>query len=289
MCHCAGPATPLLIRLARQGCSKRNRIAGLARSTFYYQRQASLRANPHSSMQAKIRAVYDEHKGRYGYRRITAALCSSMAEPVNHKCVQRLMQKMGLRALIRAKKRSRHVPGMSDAHVPNVLQRDFTATAPNQKWATDITEFNVDGHKLYLSACMDLYNGEIVAYRMARRPVFELVSSTLEAALSRTRCAAELIAHSDQGWHYKMPPYRAMLARRGVKQSMSRKGNCFDNAAIESFFGTLKAEYFHLAEPRSIDTLEAGVHDYVHYYNHERIKLGLQGLSPVEYRLRSTA
>lgn len=261
----------------------------MARSTFYYQCQATQRADQQSAMEARIRAVYDEHKGRYGYRRITAALCNSMAEPVNHKCVQRLMQKMGLRALIRAKKRSRQVTGMSDVHVPNVLQRDFCATAPNQKWVTDVTEFNVSGQKLYLSACMDLYNGEIVAHRMARRPVFELVSSTLRAALSRTRCAAELIVHSDQGWHYKMQPYRAMLERRGVKQSMSRKGNCFDNAAIESFFGTLKAEYFYLAAPNSLEALEAGVHDYVHYYNHERIKLGLQGLSPVEYRLRSTA
>lgn len=136
---------------------------------------------------------------------------------------------------------------------------------------------------------MDLCNGEIVAYRMAKRPVFELVSSTLEAALSHIRCTAGLVVHSDQGWHYKMQPSRAMLARRGVKQSMSRKGNCFDNAPIESFFGTLKAEYFHLANPDSVDAPETGVHDYVRYYNHERIKLGLQGLSPVEYRLRNTA
>ena len=264
-------------------------VAGLARSTFYYQCQATQRVDQQSAMEARIRAVYDEHKGRYGYRRITAALSSSLAEQVNHKCVQRLMQKMGLRSLIWAKRRSRHVPGVSDAHVPNVLQRDFKASAPNQKWATDVTEFSVNGHKLYLSACMDLYNGEIIAHRMARRPVFELVSSTLRAALSRTRGAAELIVHSDQGWHYKMQPYRAMLARCGVTQSMSRKGNCFDNAAIESFFGTLKAEYFHLSAPTSIDALEAGVHDYVHYYNNERIKLGLQGLSPVEYRLRGTA
>lgn len=263
--------------------------AGLARSTFYYQCQATQRADQQSTLKTRIRAVYDEHKGRYGYRRITAALCNSLEKPVNHKCVQRLMQKMGLRALIRAKKRSRQVLGISDEHVPNVLQRDFCATAPNRKWATDVTEFSVNGHKLYLSACMDLYNGEIIAHRMARRPVFELVSSTLQTALSRIRCTTELVVHSDQGWHYKMKPYRAMLARRGVKQSMSRKGNCFDNAAIESFFGTLKAEYFHLAAPDSIDALEAGVHDYIHYYNHERIKLGLQGLSPVDYRLRSTA
>ena len=125
------------------------KVAGLARSSFYYQCQAIQRVEP-NDMDARIRAVYDKHKGRYGYRRITATLCRSMAEPVNHKCVQRLMQKMGLRALIRAKKRSRHVPGMTDVHVPNVLQRNFCATAPNQKWATDITEFNVNGRKLSL-------------------------------------------------------------------------------------------------------------------------------------------
>ena len=265
------------------------RVAGLARSTFYYQCHAAKRATPQSTIEPRIRSIYEEHKGRYGYRRITAVLCNSLAEPVNHKCVQRLMQKMGLRALIRAKKRSRHVPGISDAHVPNVLKRDFCAAAPNQKWATDVTEFNVSGNKLYLSACMDLYNGEIVAYQMARRPVYELVASTLQLALSRTDCTAGLIVHSDQGWQYKMQPYRSMLAQSSVKQSMSRKGNCFDNAVIESFFGTLKAEYFHLARPSGIEELEAGVHDYVHYYNHERIKLRLKGLSPVEYRLRNTA
>lgn len=187
-------------------------VAGLPRSTFYYQCQASQRADQQSALEARIRTVYDEHKGRYGYRRITAALCNAVVEPINHKCVQRLMRKMGLRALIRV----------------------------------------------------------------------------LEAALARTACTGELIVHSDQGWHYKMQPYRAMLVQRGVKQSMSRKGNCFDNAAIESFFGTLKAKYFRLAAPDSLDTLEAGVHDYIHYYNHERIKLRLSGLSPVGYRLRNS-
>ena len=182
-------------------------LAGLARSTFYYHCQVIQRADQQSVMETRIRAVYDEHKGRYVYRRITAALCNSMDEPVNHKCVRRLMQKVGLRALIRAKKRSRYVTGLTDVHVPNVLQCDFCATAPNQKWATDVTEFNANGQKLYLSACMDLYNGEIVAHSMARRPVFEMICSTLRTALSRTKCTAKLIVHSDQGWHYKMQPY----------------------------------------------------------------------------------
>jgi putative transposase len=264
-------------------------VAGLARSTFYYQCRANQRTQLQDDLQARIRAIYDDHKGRYGYRRITAALRNSMAQSVNHKCVQRMMQSMGLRALIRGKRRLRHPAGASDVHVPNVLARDFSTTAPNQKWVTDITEFNVKGNKLYLSACMDLYNGEIISYRMARRPVFELVSETFRAALSRSKSVTELTVHSDQGWQYKMQPFRAMLARHGVTQSMSRKGNCFDNAAIESFFGTLKAEYYHLAMPDNIERLVSGVHDYIRYYNHKRIKLGLQGLSPVKYRLRNTA
>lgn len=264
-------------------------VAGLARSTFYYQCRAAQRADQQSAMQARIRTVYDEHKGRYGYRRITAALCSLMVEPVNHKCVQRLMQKMGLRALIRVKKRSRHVPGMSDEHVPNVLQRDFCASAPNQKWATDVTEFNVHGRKLYLSACLDLYNGEIVAYRIARRPVFELVAGTLKAAFLRTKCAARLIVHSDQGWHYKMKSYRAMLASHGIKQSMSRKGNCFDNAAIESLFGTLKAKYLHLEKPDSIAGSKRACMITSTTTTTSASSSGCGGSARCRYRLRSTA
>ncbi len=263
-------------------------MAGLARSTFYYQCKAIQCVEP-SGLEASIRAVYDEHKGRYGYRRITAALCLSLGKSVNHKCVQRHMQKMGLRALIRVKKSSRYVHGVSDVHVPNVLKRDFAAKAPNEKWATDITEFSMNGQKLYLSACMDLYNGEIIAHRMAKRPAFDLVADTLQDALSRSVNTTRLTVHSDQGWHYKMQPYRKMLELCGVTQSMSRKGNCLDNAVIESFFGTLKSEYFRLVTPEGIDELEEGVHDYIHYYNHERIKLRLQGLSPVRYRLRNAA
>ena len=194
---------------------------------------AAQRTNPQSAIEPRIRAVYDEHKGRYGYRKITAALC--MAEPVNHKCVQRLIQKMGLRASIRAKKRSKHVPCLSDAQVPNVLERDFCAAALNQKCVTDVTEFNVNGHKPYPSACMDLYNGEIIAHQITRRPVFELVASTLRVELLRIACTAQLTRLALQ-----IAAYRSMLAQPGVTQSMSRKCNCFDNASIESFFGTLK-------------------------------------------------
>jgi putative transposase len=164
-------------------------------------------------------------------------------------------------------------------HVPNLLQRNFHAAVPARKWATDTTEFKLKGQQLYLSACMDLYNGEIIAHHMVRRPVFELVTRTLQALYPRIEGSDGLILHSDQGWQYKMLPYRTLLARCGITQSMSRKGNCYDNAAIESFFGTLMAEFFHLANIDNLAQLEAGVHDYIRYYNHERIKLGLQGLT----------
>ncbi len=120
-------------------------VADLARSTFYYQRRAMQRTDKHGDIKAQICAIYTEHKGRYGYRRIAAALCNALAQPVNHKRVQRLMQQMGLRSLIRAKRRYRRPHGLSDVCVPNVLQRDFCATISAQKWVTDITEFNVKG------------------------------------------------------------------------------------------------------------------------------------------------
>jgi putative transposase len=156
---------------------------------------------------------------------------------------------------------SRCVQSMSDAYVSDFLQRNLCTTAPDQKWVTEVTGFNVNGQKSYLVASMDCHNGEVIARHMAKRPVFEMASDTLRIALSRARSASKLIIHSGHGGHDKRLPYRAVLASCGITQSMSRKGNCIDKAAIESFFGTLKIEYFHLAPLSSLDALEAGVHE----------------------------
>ncbi|MCX2860197.1 IS3 family transposase, partial [Pseudomonas sp. DCB_CB] len=157
------------------------------------------------------------------------------------------------------------------------------------KWVTDVTEFKVAQQKLYLSPVMDLYNGEIVAYEMASRPCYSLVGNMLGKALDCLGEKPKLVLHSDQGWHYQQAQYRRKLSECGVKQSMSRKGNCLDNAAMESFFGTLKSEFFYLKRFESIDELRAGLDEYIHYYNHDRIKLRLNGLSPVEYRAQAAA
>mgnify|MGYP002655226153 FL=1 len=257
-------------------------IAGLSRSTFYYQAKVQQAGDKYAVLKASIYAVYERHKGRYGYRRITDEL-RNMGFEVNHKSVQRLMQLLGLKSLVRPKK-YRSYRGQFNVKVANVLDRQFRADQPNQKWVTDVTEFNVRGDKLYLSPVLDLYNGEIVAYETRRRPQMSLVSNMLKKALEKLKAKDAPVLHSDQGWQYQMPAWRRQLAERGLTQSMSRKGNCLDNAAMESFFGTLKSEFFYLNKFDSVDRLEDGLRQYIDYYNHDRIRSKLKGLSPVQYR-----
>jgi putative transposase len=202
--------------------------------------------------------------------------------------VQGLMGELKLKSLVRPKK-YKSFKGEVGQAAANELDRQFEATAPNEKWTTDVTEFNVGGEKLYLSPVLDLYNREIVAFEMNRRPEFKLVTSMLTKAFSRLGPADKPMLHSDQGWQYRMTPYRDELKGRGMVQSMSRKGNCHDNAAMESFFGVLKTELFYLEKFTSVDQLEAAIVDYIHYYNHDRIKLKLGGLSPVQFRTQQLA
>ncbi|MNJ39051.1 Integrase core domain protein [compost metagenome] len=197
-----------------------------------------------------IQAIYKEHQGRYGYRRIRDELVNR-GHHVNHKKVQRLMKVLGLKSLVRMKK-YRSYKGMVGKIAPNILERDFHAEKPNEKWVTDITEFKLFGEKLYLSPMLDLYNGEIIAYTIGSRPVYSLVSTMLDQAFKRLADEGTLLIHSDQGWHYQMKSYRYALEERGIKQSMSRKGNCYDNAVIENFFGIMKSELLYLKEFESI-------------------------------------
>lgn len=263
------------------------KVAQLPRSTFYYQQHLLQQDDKYRELKAAIKDVYERHKGRYGYRRITSVV-RQMGNQINHKTVQRLMGVLNLKSLVRPKK-YRSFKGEVGQVAPNELQRQFKAEAANQKWVTDVTEFNVAGEKLYLSPVLDLYNGEIVAFETNKRPVFELVSSMLKKALAKLGPADKPMLHSDQGWQYRMPAYQRQLRERNLMQSMSRKGNCHDNAAMESFFGVLKTEFFYLNNFDSVDALQDGLAEYIHYYNHDRIKLKLKGLSPVQYRTQPLA
>lgn len=261
------------------------KAASLKRSTYYACLKASQASDKYELVKEVIKETFDRHKGRYGYRRIWAEL-RQLGHALNHKTVQRLMNELGLKSLVRPKKYQSY-KGEAGRTAPNILKRRFVAQRPNEKWVTDVTEFKVGGEKLYFSPVMDLFNGEIVAHETATRPTFELVSSMLKKALLRLRPSDKTILHSDQGWHYQMPAYRQALRQRRIRQSMSRKGNCHDNAAMESFFAVLKSEYFYLNKFTSVDELRQGLADYIHYYNHDRIKLKLGRLSPVQYRIQS--
>jgi putative transposase len=263
------------------------KLAGIARSTFYYQQKAAQGGDKHESLKKQIGDVFARHKGRYGYRRVTAAI-RQLGRKVNHKTVQGLMGKLGLKSLVRPKK-YRSYKGEVGQAAPNVLKRQFEATCPNQKWVTDVTEFKILGERLYLSPVMDLYNAEIIAFETSKRPVFALVGTMLRKALRKLKPGEQPILHSDQGWQYRMPAYQRALRERSVVQSMSRKGNCLDNAAMESFFAVLKSEFFHLNKFSSVEELQAGLKKYIRYYNHDRIKMKLKGLSPVQYRTQPLA
>lgn len=254
----------------------------MARSTFYYYQNQSKLPDKYSKIKELIKSIYYKHKGRYGYRRITDEM-KNKGFTINHKTVLKLMKLLGLKSLIRIKKYKSY-KGELGKIAPNILERNFKATAPNQKWATDITEFNVSGNKLYLSPIIDLFNQEIISYELTERPVFNQVVMMLKKAFKRIPNNTELTLHSDQGWQYQMKQYQQLLREKGIIQSMSRKGNCLDNAIIENFFGTLKSELFYLKKFTSIEELKKEIIEYVKYYNKERIKSNLNKMSPIQYR-----
>ena len=245
--------------------------------------------NKDKDLKAEIQSIFDEHKGRYGYRRITLEL-RNRGYIVNHKKVLRLMNIMGLKGIQRNRKRKYNsYKGAVGKVAKNLLHRDFKAEKPNEKWVTDITEFKVGEQKLYLSPIVDLFGGEVISFELSRRPVFKQVEDMLKKAFRNIPDGTNLILHSDQGWQYQMEKYQQLLKQKGIRQSMSRKGNCLDNACAENFFSILKSELYYVErqEYTCIEELEQAIIKYIDYYNNKRIKSKLDGMSPVQYREHS--
>ena len=257
----------------------------MPRSTYYYYLKKSKERDKYALIKEEITSIYHENQGRYGYRRITMEL-HNRGYVINHKTVQRLMKLLGLKCMVRIKK-YRSYKGEIGKVAPNLIQRDFTATAPNQKWTTDITEFSLFGTKIYLSPILDMYNSEIISYNISERPVLEQVLDMLDKAFKKLPDNANLIFHSDQGWQYQHRTYQQLLKEKGIQQSMSRKGNCLDNSIMENFFGLLKSELLYLREFKSIEEFKIELEKYIDYYNNKRIKGKLKGMSPVQYRTHS--
>ena len=241
----------------------------------------------YTQVKEKIQAIYEENKKRVGYRRITLEL-HNQGLYINHKTVQKLMKLLGLFCRVRMKRYNSY-KGEVGVVVEDLLQRNFEAARPNEKWVTDVTEFSLFGQKLYLSPILDLYSRDIVSYNISSHPDFRQVVDMLEQAFQKIPIGTNLILHSDQGWQYQMKPYQNMLKVKGIRQSMSRKGNCLDNAVRENFFGLLKSELLYLQDFESIDHFKSQLVDYLHYYNNRRIKAKLKGLPPALHRLQALA
>lgn len=193
------------------------------------------------------------------------------------------MKELGLICRVRMKK-YRSYKGEVGKIAPNLLNRDFFAEKPNQKWVTDVTEFSLFNRKLYLSPILDLHNGYLVSYTISERPLLSMVTSMLDKAFKTIPNQTELILHSDQGWQYQHKQYQRMLREKGIQQSMSRKGNCLDNAVMENFFGLLKTELLYLQKFLSMEHFKQELIEYLDYYNNRRIKAKLKGLPPALHR-----
>jgi putative transposase len=232
----------------------------------------------------EIESIFKDNKSRYGVRRVWAEL-AMRGQKINHKKIQRLMNKLGLKGL-RPKVKYHSYNGVVGLIANNHVNRDFKATKPDKKWATDVSQFKLLWGKCYLSPILDMFTGEIISYDLSLHPDFSQTTRMLDAAFKTHPNIEGLIFHSDQGWQYQMKKYGSMLANHGIIQSMSRKGNCFDNSIMESFFGTMKNEMFYGHEPefKTFDQFKQAVDDYIYYFNNKRIKAKTKWMPPLLFR-----
>lgn len=256
-------------------------VVDIPRSTYYYYCKKLKKSEKYAAVKAEMKTIWRECSENYGYRRMTREL-HIKGVIINHKTVLKLMKKIGLYCHVKMCKYKSY-KGEVGKIAPNLLERDFEASKPNEKWVSDVTEFKLFGTKLYLSPIIDLYNGEIISYNLSYHPNFNQITDMLTKAFAKLPENANPILHTDQGWQYQMKKYQKMLADKDIRQSMSNKGNCLDNACAESFFGRLKTELFYDRVFDSIEDFITKLKAYIEWYNNRRIKSRL-GMSLVEFR-----
>ena len=260
-------------------------ISGLARSTFYYYLKHQ-NTDKYEKEKQEILHIFNANKGRYGYRRILIVL-HSRGYSINHKTVLKIMNSLGLKGKQRKNDKYHSYKGTVGKIADNLLKRDFYAEKPFKKLTTDVTQFKVGDEKVYLSPVMDLFNREIISYSISTSPNLWQIREMLDGLFAKLPTDATPIFHSDQGWQYQHAEYQRLLAKHNITQSMSRKGNCMDNGAMENFFGRLKVEMFYGEKFESVNTFIDELKNYIEYYNNERISTKLKGMSPVQYRTHS--
>jgi len=261
---------------------------GISRAAYYAWRQRINRPDPDVGRLQLIEAAYLASKKTYGYRRIGLWLRQKRGVVINHKAILRLMNRLGIHSIARRRKpyvKMSRLPIFH--HYDNVLDRDFTVTRPNQKWVTDITYVATRQGWAYLSVIKDLYGGYIVAHVLSLSNSVALVTKTLQLAMAKEKVTDGLILHSDQGHQYTSQAYYVLTQQYSIIPSMSRKGNCWDNAPMENFFGHLKEEALRTIPPSSFAEAKQIIDEYIYFFNYERIQLKTRQ-TPFQLRCLST-
>ena len=257
----------------------------MAKSTYYFElSKTNVVAERNKELSATIKEIFEQNKGRYGVRRVYRELINRGYQ-VNHKRVQRLMHTMCLLGK-RPKEKYHSYKGEVGKIADNVIDRDFSTTAPLQKWTTDVSQFSFSWGKCYFSPILDLNTNEIISYDLSLSPNMEQIHRMLKKAFEKFPSVNGLIFHSDQGWQYQHAYYRNALKQHGIIQSMSRKGNCYDNCIIETFFGRIKNEmyYGYEKEYSSFEDFSKAIDEYIDYYNNKRIQAKTKWMPPAKYR-----
>lgn len=266
------------------------RALQLPASTYYYRRSRTPKRDRYEDARPLLREVFADAYNAYGYRRVRAQMRIQHGLPISGKTVRRLMREEGCTCVVRRRKR-RHAgtkPTPANVFAPNILERNFAADAPGQKWVTDVTQFTVAGELLFLSPLIDLFNGEVISYRLATNQNMPMVLAMLEDALPLARRGVTIL-HSDRGWQYQHAGFRKVLQAQGITQSMSRRGNCYDNACAESFFSHFKQEFLRGRTFTSVDDFTHELDEWIHWFNTARVSAQRNWMSPSAYRLAAAA
>mgnify|MGYP001496279477 FL=1 len=262
--------------------------AGLSRSTYYYEiSKTDAVKERNANLSSEITNIFNENKERYGVRRIHHELLNRGFK-VNHKRVQRIMNLLSLKGK-RPKEKYHSYKGDVGKVADNIINRDFSTEKPLQKWTTDVSQFNLPWGKCYISPILDMNTNEVISYNLSLSPNMVQVKDMLNKAFKRFPSVQGLIMHSDQGWQYQHVFYREELKKHGIIQSMSRKGNCYDNCIMETFFGRLKNEMFYGFEKNypSFEIFSKAIADYIDYYNNRRIQAKTKWMPPSKFRKAS--
>ena len=257
----------------------------LPKSSYYYQELSPRAKDKYRDLRNRIAELFHENRNIFGYRRIHALLRNE-GTIVSEKVVRRIMKEDGLVVKQRRRRKYNSYKGEITPAVENLIDRDFHADKPNQKWLTDITEFSIKAGKVYLSPLIDCFDGMPIKWTIGISPNADLVNTMLESAIATLKPEEKPIVHSDRGCHYRWPEWIKLMENSGLTRSMSKKGCSPDNSACEGFFGHLKTEMFygHSWDDYTIEEFIQEVNDYINWYCKDRIKSTLGGLSPLDYR-----